>query len=281
MWTAGIVPPGRERDRIILDVTGPLARLPRSLFWLGGAYLVVVAVVATGLHRSLDRSVAAVLWQDVPCWGRVVSERVSILFAAELSLLYAVAMGFVCLRSRRLWAAGWIVFVLFAGIGVEITFKYYFVQPAPSAFLETLRRMPCAQAGLAYPLTSVATPSTLPSGYSIRAAYFCLLLAAMIGARWPRLRWPAWLGLGALALVTAASRVTVGWHWPTDVVAGVLLGACAAVLVLSQADGFRWLGARGGTRPRSGSASRSRARVGAASGGRGSASRPSARQSRR
>jgi membrane-associated phospholipid phosphatase len=257
-------------------VAGPLARLPRSLFWLGGACVLLVAVVATGLHRPADRALAAILWQDVPCWGRTLGERASIAFAAELSLLYAIGLGFICLRARRPLAAGWILFLLLAGVGLEIAFKYNFTHPSPSAFLETLSRTSCGVPGPSYPFTVVPTPSTLPSGYSIRATYFCLLVAAMIGARWPALRMVAWLGLGIVALVAAASRVTVGWHWPTDVIAGMLVGACAAILVTAQADGFAWLRAGGAAR-RGGPALRGAT----PSGRRASASRSPARRPRR
>ena len=257
-------------------VSGPLARLPRSLIWLGGAFVLLVVAVAAGLHRPLDRAVAAILWQDVPCWGRLLSERASIVFAAELSLLYAIGLAFICLRARRPLAGGWIIFLLFAGVGIEIAFKYNFTHPAPSPFFETLSRPSCGVPGPAYPFTVVPAPSTLPSGYSIRATYFCLLVAAMVGARWPALQGIVWPGLGIVAVTAAASRVTVGWHWPTDVIAGVLLGACAAILVTAQADGFAWLGARGASR---GGSRTSRGTD--PSGRRGSATRSPARRPRR
>jgi len=265
-------------------VSHPLARLPRSLLWLGGAFVLLLVVVATGLHRSVDRAVAAMLWQDVPCWGRTLGERASVVFAAELSLLYALAMGFVCLRWRRPMAGGWILFLLLAGIGVEILLKYNFTHPSPSAFFETIRRTSCAAAGVGYPLTVVPMPSTLPSGYSIRAAYFCLLLAAMVSGRWPWLRWVAWPTLAAVAVLAAASRVTVGWHWPSDVLAGLLLGTCAAVLATAQAGNFAWLRAGAGGSPGrtagAGRKGRGRGR-GATEGSRGSGNRPPARPPRR
>lgn len=244
-----------------------LPKLPRSLYWLAGSYVVLVLAVALGLHRLIDRALATVLWQEVPCWGRTISERASTVFAAELSVLYALAIGFICLRGRKPLAAGWVLFLLLAGIGVEITFKYYFAHPSPSAFLEMVPRVACGPGGPSYPFTVVSTPSTLPSGYSIRAAYFLLLLSAMIGGRWPALQWPAWVGLSALAIVAGASRVTVGWHWPTDVAAGLLLGAAAATLAIAMADNFTWLrpgGARGRTPTRASAKGRRRAQTGRA-----------------
>jgi undecaprenyl-diphosphatase len=258
-----------------LRVVNSLARLPRSVFWLGGAFVLLVVLVWARLHGPADRAVAAILWQHIPCPVRSGSESASVLFAAEPSLLYALAIGVICLRARKPFAAGWILLLLLAGVGLEITFKYYFSHPSPSAFLETLPRAACGPPAPAYPLTIVPTPSTLPSGYSIRAAYFCLLLAALIGGRWPRLRLVAWVGLGALALVAGASRVTVGWHWPSDVVAGLLVGASSAVLAISKADDFAWLGVRGGSGRASGSG-----RAAAVGRRRGSTNRPPARSGR-
>ncbi len=257
-------------------MSGPLARLPRSLLWLSGAFVLLVAAIMLGLHRPLDRALAAVLWQDVPCWGRTLGARASVVFAAELSVLYALGLGFICLRARRPLAAGWIIFLLLAGVGLEIAFKYNFTHPAPSAFLQTLSRASCGAPGPAYPFTVVPAPSTLPSGYSIRATYFCLLVAAMVGARWPALQGIVWPGMGIIAVTAAASRVTVGWHWPTDVIAGVLLGACAAILVTAQSDGFAWLGARGISR-----GGRRTSRGTGPSGRRGTVSRSPARRPRR
>jgi membrane-associated phospholipid phosphatase len=224
-----------------LRVLTSLARAPRSLFWLGGAFVLLVLAVSAGVHHALDRVVAAALWQDVPCWGRSLGENASSVFAAELCVVYALAIGVVCLWARKPFAAVWIFVLLLAGVGLELAFKYNFTHPSPSAFLETVGRAPCGPPGPAYPFTVVPAPSTLPSGYSIRAAYFCLLLAGLIGARWPKLRLLAWIGLSALAVAAGASRVTVGWHWPTDVTAGLLLGAWSALLVMWLADDFAWL----------------------------------------
>src|SRR5215212_9490533 len=229
---------------MISRVSTPWIQIPRSLLWLGGAFLLLIIGVSLGLHQALDRAVAATLWQDVPCWGRGLGDYASILFAAELSVVYALGLGYVCLRARQPVAASAIVGLLFVGVGLELLFKHYFSHPDPSAFLGTVSRAACGPAGPAYPFTTVSTPSTLPSGYSIRAAYFSLLVAAMIGGRWPSRRVAALVVLGAVALVTAASRITVGWHWPTDVAAGLLLGACFAVLATAVAGDFAWLRSR-------------------------------------
>jgi membrane-associated phospholipid phosphatase len=223
-------------------VSRPFARLPRSVLLLGGAFLLLVAFVATGWHHALDRAIAGPIWRDAPCWSQSASAWASVLFAGEVSIVYALALAAFCLCTGRPMTGAWIVLVLFASVAVELTFKTYFEQPAPSEFFASLVRPPCREPGPGYPLTIVPTPSSLPSGYSIRAAYFCLLAAALVGARWPRLRQPAWIGLTLLAIAFGASRVVVSWHWPSDIVAGLLLGAMGALLVTAQARDFAWLG---------------------------------------
>jgi membrane-associated phospholipid phosphatase len=72
--------------------------------------------------------------------------------------------------------------------------------------------------------------ASMPSGHATTAA----AAAIAIGAIWPRTRWMMWL----YALVIMFSRVVVLAHHPSDVIAGVIVGAGGAFLVR------RWFAAR-------------------------------------
>lgn len=94
-----------------------------------------------------------------------------------------------------------------------------------------------------HPLVAVPHSGAMPSGHA--AGAFAAALA--VGLFHPRLRWPL-LGLAALI---AFSRVWLGVHYPTDVLAGAAIGAAIALAA--------WLlMIRGGGR-----VSRARARSGA------------------
>lgn len=86
---------------------------------------------------------------------------------------------------------------------------------------------------LAQPLDSFS----LPSGHSSAAFAFCLVLGVLAGRGAParvRLIWLLLAGLPALAI--GLSRIYLGVHWPTDVLAGALLAGslCALTLHLAQ-----------------------------------------------
>ena len=173
--------------RIIGRVTSLLARVPSAAWYLAGAYVVLVLLVSAGAHRSLDRAGAAWLYTEPPCELRLAGAQASVLFAGEVSLVYALAIGAYCAWRGRPFVGAWVVVVLLATVGMELVFKYYFTHPGPSAFLSTLARPPCGTSGPAYPLTVVPTPSTLPSGYATRATFFA----------WSSRRWSAGAGRGS------------------------------------------------------------------------------------
>ncbi|CEL31683.1 phosphatidylglycerophosphatase B [Pseudomonas fluorescens] len=86
-------------------------------------------------------------------------------------------------------------------------------------------------------LTDPITSFSMPSGHSSGAFALFLTLGVLAGrGQPPRLRL-TWLLIACIpALSIALSRVYLGAHWPTDILAGAMLASCvcAAALWLSQ-----------------------------------------------
>ena len=134
-------------------------------------------------------------------------------------LAIGVALVLLLAAKRRTWDALW-VGVTIAGVHIAVTpfLKESFDRPRPTA-------------GGAIPLPS---SDAFPSGHAASAAATFGLLAVLASERRPKRTRLIWITALLLALGIGASRVVLGVHWASDVVAGWCFGIAwlaAALLV--------------------------------------------------
>src|SRR5207247_8730988 len=66
---------------------------------------------------------------------------------------------------------------------------------------------------------------SFPSGHAMAALAIYGMVAVIVARRWPRLRWPIMMGACVMIVAIGVSRVYLGHHWATDVLAGYAAGA--------------------------------------------------------
>lgn len=132
-----------------------------------------------------------------------------------LALITAAVCGFLWLR--RMFGAMWLVLAAtLGGLIASTLLKFAFARPRPEIV----------------PHLSLVQTSSFPSGHSMLAATVYLTLGALLGRFAASLRLKAYFLLVALVLtfLVGASRVYMGVHYPTDVLAGWAAGLAWALL---------------------------------------------------
>lgn len=218
----------------------PAHRTPHRALWRAAAYGVAASVpvlalawlvrAESGLVVDADRATvtaAARFTGEHPAFEGALLVGQEVLAARWMNL---AATG-VCvwawrrrgLGSRAAWAAGTIWGTWALGLGAK-----EFVGRARPVLEDAV---------------TVVPGSSFPSGHAMNAAAVGVSLTVLV---WPLLgprgRVVTVTGAAALALVTAADRVLLGVHYPSDVVGGLLLGGAVAG---ASAVGFHgWASAR-------------------------------------
>jgi undecaprenyl-diphosphatase len=99
---------------------------------------------------------------------------------------------------------------------INASMKYTFARARPEVLLEPL------------------TTFSMPSGHSSASFALFMSLAVLAGRGQPARLRLTWLLLGGIpALSIAMSRVYLGVHWPTDVLAGMMLAFCVCAVSLT------------------------------------------------
>ncbi|WP_434595214.1 bifunctional DedA family/phosphatase PAP2 family protein [Pseudomonas sp. R4-83] len=204
-----------------MSVNSSLRRHRRATLWIGSMSLLILIGLFIGYPylTALDQGVMTLVQEhrqpaldEIAVTLTLIGEfRNMLMFSALLVILLLV-----CKQWRHAMFTGATLLVTaLANTGT----KYFFARVRPEV--------------LSDPLTTYS----MPSGHASGAFALFLSLAVLAGRGQPPRMRLTWLLIGCIpALAIALSRVYLGAHWPTDVLAGAMLASCvcAASLWLSQ-----------------------------------------------
>lgn len=208
--------------RHLAQASSPSSILAEAMLAVAaGAGLVILAAMIL-LDPELARADAA-----ISGWLR----------ANQSDLATRIFLGFTMLAD---WRVLFPVAAVILGY-VAVLRDWRLMAVLATAFASTLAFVPAMklliQRARPTPLYSGAEAFSFPSGHATHATVIlgvaALLVASTLGRR---LRGLVYGAVAALVLVIAVSRVYLGAHWPTDVIAGMLFGSVVllAVAVLTR-----------------------------------------------
>jgi undecaprenyl-diphosphatase len=167
-----------------------------------------------------------------PAWLQMVSREVTVLGGGiVLTLITLVVIGYLLIER---WYASTLLLVIAVGGGMLLTnvLKGYFDRDRPSVV----------------PHLADSLLQSYPSGHSMMSSVVYLTLAVLLARAMERRRVKVYCVSVALllSLIVGASRVYLGVHYPTDVIAGWAAGTAWALLCWLAAN---WLEKRGQVEP--------------------------------
>jgi len=204
-----------------MSVNSSLRRHRRATLWISSMSLLILIGMFIGYPylTALDQGVMTLVQEhrqpaldEIAVTLTLIGEfRNMLLFSALLVILLLL-----CKQWRHaLFTGGTLLVTALANTGT----KYFFARVRPEV------------------LTDPLTTYSMPSGHASGSFALFLSLAVLAGRGQPPRMRLTWLLIGCIpALAIALSRVYLGAHWPTDVLAGAMLASCvcAASLWLSQ-----------------------------------------------
>jgi undecaprenyl-diphosphatase len=194
------------------------------------AFLTLASHVRSGTTQAFDDAV--IRWMGshhTRGLDAIMLEVTALGTGTVVMMIVAVAALFLVLTSHK-YSAMLLLASAAGGIVLNGLLKIGFDRPRPAIFLPQVHTV----------------SSSFPSGHAMSAA-IVYSTVAYLAARLHKRRWARWMVMGAAFLVIvliSISRLYLGVHYPSDVVAGLAIGLawagfCMATLEAIQKFGIR------------------------------------------
>jgi undecaprenyl-diphosphatase len=146
---------------------------------------------------------------------------INVLASVQVWSLLVLLTGACLWVAGRRYAAALLVLTDLSGEAVAFLVKVIVLRPRPTDA----------------PLADALATASFPSGHVMRVAATLGILIAVWAWHRPRWRWSSLALSGGIVLTIGAARIASGEHWPSDVLASVLLAvAWVEIVVLTAAS---------------------------------------------
>ncbi len=192
-----------------------------SLLVAATVALAVFGVLASAVVRDtsladLDRRVAEWVAAEMPGWAEWSARPFTWLGGWVGLTIVSVVLVLALLVAHRLWDAVWVALAVTVTQVLTAVTKGGYDRPRPDA-------------GSAIELPS---SSSFPSGHASGAIVTAGVLAALAWPRWRKHHGVVLAVAAFVAFAVGASRIVLGVHYVTDVIAGFAFGAALLALLL-------------------------------------------------
>ena len=203
-----------------------------------GTFALVASAVNAGDTQDFDRQILLAMRRSAdlaptgsPLFQQAARDITALGSSVVLGLITAIVCGFLALGGKTHMAVFVCVSVT-GGLTASSLLKEVFQRPRPDLV----------------PYAIYVSGTSFPSGHSMMSAVTFLTLGALLARSQKRKRLKAYFLLLAtlLTVMVGLSRIYLGVHWPTDVLAGWTAGAVWALLCWLAA---RWLQSRRAIEP--------------------------------
>jgi undecaprenyl-diphosphatase len=194
------------------------------------AFALLASRVQAGSTQAFDEAV--IRWlaaHHTTAMDAVMMEITTLGTSIVVTMVIAVAALFLVPTGQK-YSAILLFAATFGGIVLNAVLKLGFNRPRPSMFIPLVQ----------------ATSSSFPSGHAMTAA-IGYTTVAYLAARQHKRRWARWLIMISAFVIVALisfSRVYLGVHYPSDVLAGIIIGLAWAAFCMATLEAIQKFGGR-------------------------------------